>query len=96
MAIAKFNSLRGEKLNSALILVKSNPLEFSSTPVYVPRDGVKHFAGKDLTDEDKGFEFEIPDGYRLVDIIDTETGEIRTTKPDKNGNVQNLKTLSYS
>lgn len=78
MALATFHSLRGEK--SALLMVKANALEFSATPVYVPRVGADHFAKKELTDADKGLSFEIPDGYKLVDIVDVETGETRTTK----------------
>lgn len=78
MALATFHSLRGQK--SALLMVKANPLEFSASPVYVPVVGANHFAGKELTDADKGFAFEIPDGYKLVDIVDIETGEVRTTK----------------
>lgn len=80
MALATFHSLRGEKKTSALLLVKKNPLQFSSDPVYAPLVGAIHFAGKPLTDADKGFSFEIPDGYTLEDIVDSVTGEIRTAK----------------
>ena len=80
MALATFHSIRGEKKTSALLLVKKNPLQFSSDPVYVPLVGATHFAGKLLTDKDKGFAFEIPDGYTLEDIVDSVTGEIRTAK----------------
>lgn len=90
MSIATFHSLRGEKKTSALLLVKRNPLQFSSDPVYVPLAGAIHFAGKPLTDADKGFSFEIPDGYTLEDIVDSVTGEIRTAK---DGNT--LKQLVY-
>jgi hypothetical protein len=78
MAVATFNSIRGEK--SALILLKANPLEFSATPVYVPRAGVEYFAKKRIADLAKGDTFEIPDGYKLVDMVDTETGEVRMAK----------------
>ena len=75
LAKAKFHSLRGEK--SALILVKANAL-CQSTAVYVPREGVNAFAGKELTDADKGLEFSIPDGFRTEPMVDVKTGEIRT------------------
>jgi pyruvate kinase len=71
MAIATFHSNRGEK--SALILVKANAFVFSATPVYVPRTALAE-------DIKKGDTFTLPDGYTLVDIVDIETGEVRTTK----------------
>ena len=92
MAFATFNSIRGEKKTSCLLMVKRNALQFSSDPVYVPLVGAEHFAGKKLTDADKGFSFEIPDGYELEDIIDQETGEVRTTKDG----LSNLKQLVYN
>lgn len=70
MAKAKFHSNRGEK--SALILVRENAFVFSATPVYVPRASVEGMV--------EGQEFDIPDGFRCVDIIDVETGEVRTAK----------------
>jgi hypothetical protein len=70
MAIAKFHSLRGEK--SALIMIRANKFQFSATPVYIPREAV--------TGLEPGQELEIPDGYRVVDFLDIETGEVRTTK----------------
>lgn len=79
MALATFNSIRGKKGTSALLLIKVNPLSYASAPAYVPLAGAEHFAGKKLTAEDKGFSFEIPDGYTLEDIVDSETGETRTT-----------------
>jgi hypothetical protein len=80
MPIATFHSLRGDKKTSVLLLVKRNALQFSSDPVYVPLVGANHFAGKELTDSDKGLSFEIPDGYVLEDIVDSVTGEARTAK----------------
>jgi hypothetical protein len=91
IAIATFHSLRGAKKTSVLLLIKRNPLQFSSDPVYVPLAGAIHFAGKSLTDEDKGFTFEIPDGYTLEDIVDSVTGEVRTTADGS----ANLKQLVY-
>ena len=80
MAIAKFHSLRGEK--SALVLVKANAFVFSYSPVYIPKaalpEGIK-----------EGEEFDIPDGYKLVDMIDTD-GNIRSTKEG-----EPLKVLAY-
>jgi hypothetical protein len=70
MAIAKLHSLRGEK--SALIMLKPNKFQFSPTPVYIPRAAVEGLK--------EGDEFNIPDGYKVVDIVDSETGEVRTTK----------------
>ena len=81
MAIAKFHSFRGEK--SALIMVKSNPLVFTSDAVYVPKaaipEGIK-----------EGDTFSIPDGYRIVDYVDFETGECRTARDGSH-----LKVLAY-
>jgi hypothetical protein len=82
MAVAKFHSLRGEK--SALILVKRNALMFASVPCYVPRTGLP----KGIKE---GAEFTIEDGYVLVDIVDFETNEVRTTTDGTP-----LKQLSYS
>jgi hypothetical protein len=90
MALATFHSIRGEKKTSCLIMVKKSPLEFSGTPAYVPLAGAEHFAGKKLTDADEGTSFEIPDGYTLENIVDNETGEIRTAKDG-----QPLKQLVY-
>jgi hypothetical protein len=70
MAHATFHSNRGEK--SALILVKANAFVFAPSPCYVPRAAV---AGMK-----EGDTFEIPDGYKLVDIVDSATGAIRTAK----------------
>lgn len=75
--IAKFHSLRGEK--SALILIKASAFQFSSTPVYVPRQAVADAVGvKTPEDIEEGSTFPIPDGYTLVDIVDGDTGEVRT------------------
>lgn len=72
MAIAKFHSFRGEK--SALILIRANAFVFQLTPVYVPKSAIT------ADNAVEGTEFEIPDGYKLVPIVDIETGEVRTTK----------------
>ena len=81
MALAKLHSFRTEK--SALILVKANAFVFSSTPVYVPRAAVAHL--------EPGAEFEIPDGFKLVDMVDIDSGEVRTAEDGSP-----LKQLSYS
>ena len=86
MALATFHSNRGEK--SALILVKANAFVFSATPVYVPRTALAE-------DIKEGDTFTIPDGYTLVNMIDVETGDPRTTKPNAKGEVFNLKSLQY-
>ena len=70
MAIAKFHSLRGEK--SALIQVKANKFQMQWSPAYVPKEAVEGLVA--------GAEFSIPDNYRLVPIVDINTGEIRTSK----------------
>jgi hypothetical protein len=75
---AKFHSVRSEK--SALILVKGNPLEFSSKPAYVPISGLAMMTGQDVSTLEQGYEFEIQTGFKLVDIVDLETGEVRTAK----------------
>lgn len=81
MAIAKFHSLRGEK--SALIMVKPNQFVFSATPCYIPKSALP-------TGIAEGGEFQIPDGYTIVDMVDTESGEVRTTKDG-----EALKVLAY-
>jgi hypothetical protein len=80
MALATYHSDRGEK--SALIMLKANKFQFGSTPVYIPRVAVEGLK--------PGEEFEIPDGYRIVDLLDVETGEVRTTKTG-----ESLKTLIW-
>lgn len=77
MAKAQFNSLRGEK--SVLIMVKRNALERGGAPAYVSRAGVFEIVGKELTNDDKGLEFEIPDGYKFHAMSD-ENGEALTSK----------------
>ena len=81
MAIAKFHSNRGEK--SALILVRANKFTFGTAPVYIPRAALPEGIAE-------GEEFDIPDGYELVDFPDFETGEPRKTEDG-----QNLKMLAY-
>jgi hypothetical protein len=81
MAKATFHSLRGEK--SALILVRPNAFVFSATPVYIPRVALP-------ADIKEGDTFDIPDGYKLVDLINIETGKVRTAKDGSP-----LKVLAY-
>ena len=81
MATAKFHSFRGDK--SALVLVKANPFTFQSDAVYVPKEAIP--AGIK-----EGDSFEIPSGYKVVDMIDPETGECRQSKDG-----HNLKVLVY-
>ena len=80
MATAKFHSLRGEK--SALILVKANAFVFSASPVYIPREALP-------ANCKEGDSFDIPDGFKLVDMVDEE-GNVRTTKEG-----EALKVLAY-
>ena len=81
MALATFHSFRGEK--SALIGVKENALVFTNTYVYVPKEAIPEGA-------EKGTQFEIPSGFRVVDFVDPESGEVRTSKDG-----QPLKVLAY-
>ena len=71
MATAKFHSFRGEK--SALILIKTNAFVFQPTPVDIPKEAIP--AGIN-----EGDSIEIPDGYKLIPMVDPETGEVRKTK----------------
>ena len=82
MAIARFHSKRGTK--SALIGVKANAFVFGWTHVYVPLNAVPNH--ETITE---GTEFNIPDGYKLVDMINPD-GNIATTKEG-----EPLKVLSY-
>lgn len=79
MATATFHSFRGEK--SALILVRVNQWVFQGTPVYVPKSA--------CIDMVEGQEFEIPDGFKLVTMVD-ENGEVRKTTTG-----EELRTLAY-
>lgn len=79
MAKATFHSLRGEK--SALILVRANQWVFQATPVYVPKSACEGMV--------EGQEFDIPDGFKLVTMVD-ENGEARKTTSG-----EELKTLAY-
>lgn len=79
MAKATFHSLRGEK--SALILVKANQFVFQAEPVYVPKAACEGMV--------KGQEFDIPDGYKVVTMVD-ENGEARKTTTG-----EELKTLAW-
>lgn len=82
MAIARFHSLRGEK--SALIGVKANAFVFGWSHVYVPKVAIPN-----VDTITKGTEFFIPDGFKLVDMINPD-GNIATTKEG-----EPLKVLSY-
>ena len=78
----KFHSLRGEK--SALVLCKANPLAFSASPVYASRSGVEAMFGKpaaDLTEGDEiTYDTNVYGDLNIVDMVDSDTGEVRTTK----------------
>lgn len=92
MAKAKYHSLRGK--NSALILIKENAFVFTATAVYVPKDSIPAKALAITNTEDKDNPdriFDIPDGFKVVDFIDFESGEVRTTEDGKNV----LKVLAY-
>lgn len=80
MAQATFHSLRGEK--SALIMLKENAFVYNATPVYVPKAAVEGKQPGDI--------IEVPDGYKLVDMIDIETGDVRVAKDNTP-----LKVLAY-
>lgn len=70
MATATFHSFRGKK--SALILLRESDWSFEMTPVYVPKEKCIGL--------EKGALIEIPDGFRIVPIIDIETGKPRTAE----------------
>ena len=78
---AVFHSIRGEK--SALCIVRANDFEFSGKPVYLPREAVLKAVGlkseEMVAGEVYNKTFNLPDGGKLVPIVDGETGEIRTT-----------------
>ena len=76
-----FHSLRGEK--SALCMVKRSEYEFGGSPVYVPRAPWGE-------NPQKGDSVDIPDNFRLVDMVNPETGEVRTTESG-----EPLKVLSF-
>ena len=92
MSKARFHSLRGEK--SALIAVRPNDFAFGHTFVYINRKGVLGATKmseadlKETTWEDE-VEFNIPDGYKIVTMVD-ENGDPRTTKEG-----EELKTLVW-
>ena len=80
MPVFKFHSFRGEK--SALLLL-SRPFCYGQTPVYVPK--------KDLPDTIVAEDVvAIEAGFILIDMIDVDTGEVRTA-----GDGSPLKVLSY-
>lgn len=70
MAKAIFHSLRGEK--SALLLLKENAFVYEATPVYVPASAVTDYSVGDVID--------VPGGYTIVDMVDSDSGEVRTAK----------------
>lgn len=74
MAIATFHSFRGEK--SALILVKANIFQMSASPAYVPKEAVVSVLG---AEPEANSTFEIPDGFRLIPMVNGETGEVSVT-----------------
>ena len=89
MAQAQFISLRGENKTTALIMVKQNSLCFSADPCYVPLAGVEQFSGRSVSEDTEQFVFEIPDGYKLVDMLDENQAPCTT----KDGVI--LKRLAY-
>lgn len=90
MATAIFNSYRGTK--SALVLVKMSALQYGGTPVYVPASACPNMV--------KGDSIEIPDGFKLVPMKDTD-GNIRTIMKDgvqvldTDGNPIVLRTITW-
>jgi len=86
---ATFNKL-SKSGKSALIMVKANAFEFGATPVYVPASAVSQILDTPIDQLEKGMPFEIASGFKLVDIVDSETGEVRTTESGIH-----LKQLSY-
>jgi len=70
MAIATFYRIT-ESGKSALILLRKNAFSFEQVPVYVP--------AKPCEGMEQGDEFEIPEGYTIVPMLN-EDGTNRTTK----------------
>jgi hypothetical protein len=71
---------------SACCMVPPNKFAFSRKPVYLDKDA---FEGIEL-----GTEVEIPDGYTFIPMLDKDKNP-RTTKPDENGEVHILQTLTW-
>lgn len=71
-------------------MIKTNALQFGATPVYVPAAAVSSLLDTPIDELEKGMQFEIDGGFELVDIVDSETGEVRQTKTGIN-----LKQLEY-
>ena len=69
MAQITYHSERGEK--SALVMYKETAFQFAGVPVYIPRSSWSNAKAGDIQ--------EIP-AMTLVDIVDTDTGEVRVTK----------------
>lgn len=78
MAQITFNRL-SKSGSSALVQVKSNPLEMGNgTFAYVSADGISHYFKKPADEVTKGAKCNIPDGFSLVQMFDMETGEARS------------------
>jgi hypothetical protein len=91
MAHITFNRL-SESQKSALIQVKSNPLEMGNGIFcYVAATGVSHYMNKPIDKVKKGDQCIIPDGFKLIPIVDQDTGEIRTYE-----NGEELLQLTYT
>ncbi len=73
MSQAIFNSVRG-KGTVSMIGVRRNPLD-KITYVMCPTNGVEHFAGKPVSELEKGHVFDIPSGYHFEECFNAETGE---------------------
>ena len=78
-------------------MVKANAFVFTLDAAYVPREAVPadiiaaaEAKGEDWKTSLPEAQFEIPDGYKLVPMVDIETGEIRKAKDGSE-----LKVLAY-
>jgi hypothetical protein len=91
---ATFNKL-SESGKSALIMLKANALEFGARPVYVPAASVAQLLDTPVDKLEKGMQFIIEGDYDFVDIVDSETGEIRTTRPTDGSAPVHLKQLQF-
>lgn len=87
MAIATFNSFRGER--SALCMVRPNKFSYKSDarPAYIAKDAFP----EDIV---KGTDVEIPDGYKFVPMVDKD-GNACTTEPKDGTEPQPLYRLSW-
>ena len=80
---AKFNRFTTSG-KSAVVLIKANAFQFNSSVVYLPAQAVLDALDCTADEAVKGMPFDIPSGFDMVDMVDSETGEVRQTKDGVN------------